>query len=38
MKNIVYWNEPAQGGHFLAMERPALFVEEVRGAFAAMEL
>ena len=38
MKNIVYWNEPEQGGHFLAMERPELFVGEVRGAFAAMEL
>ncbi len=38
MKNIVYWNEPDVGGHFLAMERPELFVNEVRAAFASMEL
>ncbi|MFC4293159.1 epoxide hydrolase family protein [Sphingorhabdus arenilitoris] len=38
MKNIVYWSEPDKGGHFLAMERPQLFVEEVRAAFAVMEL
>ena len=28
--NIVYWNQPARGGHFAAWEQPALFVEEVR--------
>jgi pimeloyl-ACP methyl ester carboxylesterase len=38
MKNIVYWSEPEQGGHFLAMERPDLFVAEVRAAFAVMAL
>jgi epoxide hydrolase len=38
MKNIVYWREPERGGHFLAMERPEIFVNEVRGAFAAMAL
>jgi epoxide hydrolase len=38
MKNIVYWNQPDKGGHFLAMERPELFLDEVRAAFAVMEL
>jgi epoxide hydrolase len=38
MKNIVYWSEPDHGGHFLAMERPELFVAEVKAAFAVMEL
>jgi len=28
--NIVYWNEPARGGHFAAWEQPGLFVGEVR--------
>jgi hypothetical protein len=37
-KNIVYWNEPERGGHFLAMERPATFVDEVRACFAQMAL
>lgn len=36
--NIVYWSEPERGGHFLAMERPAIFVDEVRAAFAQMSL
>lgn len=27
---LVYWNEPARGGHFAAFEQPSLFVEEVR--------
>ena len=30
MKNLVYWNELDRGGHFAAMEQPALFVSEVR--------
>jgi epoxide hydrolase len=38
MKNIVYWNEPERGGHFLAMERPEIFVNDVRACFAAMTL
>jgi epoxide hydrolase len=38
MKNIVYWNEPDKGGHFLAMERPELFVDEVRAALGLMAL
>jgi pimeloyl-ACP methyl ester carboxylesterase len=29
--NIVYWNEPAKGGHFAAFEQPAAFVGEIRG-------
>ena len=37
-KNIVYWNELDKGGHFAAMEQPALFVDEVRAAFAVMTL
>ena len=37
-RNIVYWSEPARGGHFAAMERPALFVQELRACFAAMTL
>ncbi len=37
MKNIVYWNEPARGGHFLAMERPETFVAEVQACFGAMD-
>ena len=36
--NIVYWNEPERGGHFLAMERPEIFVDEVRACFDAMTL
>ncbi|TDU31909.1 pimeloyl-ACP methyl ester carboxylesterase [Panacagrimonas perspica] len=30
MSQIVYWGEPAKGGHFAAFEQPALFVGEVR--------
>jgi epoxide hydrolase len=30
--NIVYWNEPARGGHFAAWEQPALFTNEARAA------
>ncbi len=37
-KQIVYWNRPERGGHFAAMERPVLFVEELRAAFAEMSL
>ncbi len=28
--NIVYWNQPARGGHFAAWEQPSLFTGEVR--------
>lgn len=31
MPNLVWWSEPAHGGHFAAMEQPALFVQEMRG-------
>jgi pimeloyl-ACP methyl ester carboxylesterase len=31
--NVVYWNEPARGGHFAAFEQPDLFVEELRSFF-----
>jgi pimeloyl-ACP methyl ester carboxylesterase len=31
--NIVYWNEPARGGHFAAFEQPELFVAEVHAFF-----
>ena len=37
-KNIVYWNELEKGGHFAAMERPELFIAEVRNCFGAMSL
>lgn len=28
--DLIYWNEPAEGGHFAAWEEPVLFVEEMR--------
>jgi pimeloyl-ACP methyl ester carboxylesterase len=28
--NIVYWNQPARGGHFAAWEQPGLLTDEVR--------
>jgi pimeloyl-ACP methyl ester carboxylesterase len=34
-KNIVYWNELSQGGHFAAFEQPVAYVEEVRKCFRA---
>ena len=37
-RNIVYWNELPRGGHFAAMERPELFVQELRACFATMVL
>jgi epoxide hydrolase len=33
-RDIRYWHEPARGGHFAALEQPALFVEEVTNFFA----
>ncbi len=36
--DITYWHEVDRGGHFAAFEQPALFVEEVRAAFATMSL
>jgi pimeloyl-ACP methyl ester carboxylesterase len=35
LPNLVYWNEPARGGHFASFEAPDLFVEEMRRFFAA---
>ena len=31
--NIIYWHEPARGGHFAAFEQPELFVDQVRAFF-----
>jgi pimeloyl-ACP methyl ester carboxylesterase len=31
--NLLYWGEPAKGGHFAAFEQPQLFVSELRQAF-----
>ena len=31
--NMIYWNEVDRGGHFAAMEEPALFVDDVRAFF-----
>jgi len=28
--NLIYYNQPAQGGHFAAWEQPQIFCEEVR--------
>lgn len=34
--DLRYWNEPPRGGHFPALEQPAVFVDEVRAAFRAL--
>jgi pimeloyl-ACP methyl ester carboxylesterase len=34
--NLIHWNELDRGGHFAAMEQPALFVEEIRNCFSAL--
>ena len=31
--DLRYWNELDRGGHFAALEQPALFIDEVRSAF-----
>lgn len=31
--NLAYWSEVDRGGHFAAMEQPALFVQELRACF-----
>ena len=28
--NLIYYNQPAKGGHFAAWEQPQIFAEEVR--------
>lgn len=30
---LIYWNEPERGGHFAALEQPALFIRELRDCF-----
>jgi pimeloyl-ACP methyl ester carboxylesterase len=30
---LIHWNKVARGGHFAALEQPAIFVEEVRDCF-----
>ena len=32
-KNIIYWNDLEQGGHFAAFEQPEVFVGELRNCF-----
>ena len=34
--NIVHWTEYSEGGHFFAMERPQLFVEDLRQFFSSV--
>lgn len=36
LRKIIHWNEPARGGHFAALEQPAIFVDEVRTCFRAV--
>ncbi len=31
--NLIYWNELERGGHFAALEQPALFIQELRSCF-----
>ena len=33
LHKIIHWNELARGGHFAALEQPAIFVDEVRTCF-----
>lgn len=33
---LIHWNEPTHGGHFIAFEQPAIFVDEVRTCFRAV--
>ncbi len=35
-RGLCYWNELLRGGHFAALEQPALFVDEMRACFARM--
>jgi pimeloyl-ACP methyl ester carboxylesterase len=30
---LFYWNEPSRGGHFVQLEAPEIFVDELRRAF-----
>ncbi len=35
-EQLVYWNQLDRGGHFAALEQPALFVQELRACFRKM--
>ena len=35
-QNIVYFNEPAEGGHFFALEQPQTLIDDIRATFAAI--
>lgn len=34
--HLIHWNEVAHGGHFAALEQPAIFVDELRTCFASL--
>lgn len=36
LRNLVYWENAARGGHFAAWEEPDLFVEQIRACFGQM--
>ncbi len=36
LRRIVHWNEAAHGGHFAALEQPAILIDEVRTCFRAL--
>lgn len=35
--NLIWWNTPEKGGHFAALEQPALFVAELRNTFSCLQ-
>jgi pimeloyl-ACP methyl ester carboxylesterase len=37
-RSIVHWNELERGGHFAALERPAVLVDEIRTCFRKLRL
>ncbi len=37
-KNLSYWSDAEQGGHFAAMEQSEIFIEEIRNCFSTMTL
>lgn len=37
-KNLSYWGEAKEGGHFAAMEQPEIFVDEICGCFSKLSL
>jgi len=34
--NVVFFNQPAEGGHFFALEQPDVLVADVRATFASL--